>query len=129
MGYAVAAGILDKCYSFFFFPVLLIGGILHFLLLLRLLILALQLQPVNSFAEKLKRYNKQTMCQPQSAAIQSFADIFHKGGGRNLYQHTCLKQGFSSFDKCSARGDHIHLLALLKQKVVPAPFEAQACEE
>jgi len=56
---------------FIFYPaLLLIGDILHFLLLLRLLTLALQLQPVNSFAEKWKRYNKQTMYQSQSAAIQ-----------------------------------------------------------
>lgn len=126
---AVAAGILDKCHSFFYFPFLLIGDILHFLLLLRLLILALQLQSVNSSAEKWKRYNRQTMCQPQSAAIQTVLLTFFTNEGGGTFTNRSLKQGFSSFGKCSAQGDSSHLLAFLKQKVVPAPFEAHACEE
>lgn len=83
IGCAVAAGILDKCHSFFYFLFLLIGDILLFLLLLRLLILAMQLEPVNSFVEKWKRYNKQTMCQPQSTATETVLLTFftNEGGG------------------------------------------------
>lgn len=117
IGCAVAAGILHKCCSFFYHPFLLIRDLLHFLLLQRLLILALQLQPVSSFAEKLKMYNTQPMFNPRVQLYKQFCWHFSPIKGRKLQQHTCFEQGFSSFGNCSAWGDLSYLLALLKQKL------------
>lgn len=129
IGCAVAAGILDKCHSFFYFLFLLIGDILLFLLLVRLLILAMQLEPVNSSVEKWKRYNKQTMCQPQSTATETVLLTFFTNEGGGTFTNIPASNRASLHLVNVLLRETSHLLALLKQKVVPAPFEAHACEE